>query len=204
MRTRHLSWLASIPAAGAMILTFAPPVAAAPETYDYLGRFYDLISDDDPPEGTFTRDMRLTGSFTVASPLEPDETYDFSNNGADNDLLLAISFDNGRARISRGNDFVDGFTLTTDSARNISSWSIFLDEFPIGEPQVIIETRSSRAPWDETSISVLVAPTTFRSDTAEVRGAGPGTWTLVPEPSSASLAGLGLLALAAIGRGRGS
>ena len=52
------------------LLSSASP-ASAIAVYSYTGNPYEQIVDG-PPPGTYTSDMRVTGSITLAAPLPPN------------------------------------------------------------------------------------------------------------------------------------
>jgi hypothetical protein len=177
--------------------------ARATAIYEYAGNFYDTISDTTPPAGTYTTSMRVTGRLSLASPLLPDQPLqDISGS------LLGFSFSDGRSTLDDTNSSLIQIDIRTDAQGDISDWIVkaFTDSAPFaaaGDRNAEIITARSYV--DLGSIGECTAAsagmcTTAGLDSASATLAGPGTWTLVPEPSSALLLGGGLLVLACRGR----
>jgi type IV secretory pathway protease TraF len=57
-------------AALAAAMAFSSPAQAA-TVYSYIGPLFTNTSDATPPDGAYDTSMRITGSFSVASPLTP-------------------------------------------------------------------------------------------------------------------------------------
>ena len=162
--------------------------ASAIATYTYTGNNFTDIVDSDPPAGTYTTAMSVTGSFTVAAVLAP--------NLANQDITLSIlsfSFSDGRQTFTDTTALPEKlFLVSTDAVGSITDWLIVL-------------RTSTVFPFDEVTthtVAVGVADTGFISVSIVLPGDSggnsndPGTWTLVPEPSTVLLLVSGLAALA--------
>jgi hypothetical protein len=183
---------------GASALLVLPSSASATATYSYTGLDFTFVIDNDSPAGTFTTLMSVSGTFEVAAPLGPNLVLsDISGS------LISFSFTDGRSVFTDVNSTIGFFDIETDGAGAISDWTIALDiDVPattVGDTQ---RSLGSQFTSDFGNVSECVVANgsgclDFQADNAFVNVVGGGTWTLVPEPASASLVALGLLGLVA-------
>ena len=171
--------------------------ASALATYAYVGNPFDDINIY-ASEGVelYTTQMRVTGSITLDAPLAADLPL-----ASIADRVVAARLDDGVQTLSLDSpDFLDLYLrVATDAAGNISSWD-FVIAHSDGEHLVHISTYTE--PSVPTDFGYFFSPA-GDSATALVSG-NPGSWTRVPEPSTAVLAGLGLGLAGVSGRRRRS
>lgn len=192
-------WVALI----ASLIASASPAkdAAALATYVYTGNPFDTFVDRDPPAGSYDASMRVTGSISLDAPLPSDlplTTFTLD--------LLAARWSDGRRTITA----LDQLRLATDATGAIVEWEVAGLAFTfaggnIAECQDI--TSFGGTPGGQLDQGRILFGDCFaaplpNADAGSVSG-NPGSWTLVPEPGTALLAGLGLVLLAA-GRPCGS
>jgi len=113
--------LRSAPVIALVLLSSA--VASANEVYSYVGNTFDTITDNTPPDGTYTSSMRVTGSFELAEALAPNLTNVFIPLTAVN-----FAFSDGRSTITSSDPFPVSpvIFVDTDAFGNISEWNILL------------------------------------------------------------------------------
>ncbi|MDJ0847579.1 MAG: PEP-CTERM sorting domain-containing protein [Myxococcota bacterium] len=180
------------------------PQAGAVATYAYTGDFFDEFQDSDPPEGSYTSSMRVTGSFSLATELPADLPWTDIGRS-----VIDFSFADGRSVLTDANTLESGFFVSTDAMGRILNWAVYLDETGT-DPDVAGEINRAMStvwdgvwdPSDSGGIAICVAPGSTFCDLQGDRGESdtPGTWTLIPEPSAAALLGFGLLATAVVRR----
>lgn len=166
---------------GFIALLVAAHTAGAATIYTYTGNNFDLITDADPPPGTYTTEMRVSGTIELSAPLASNLV--FADVTGD---LISFSFTDGRSTLTEGLNF--GF-FSTNSSGEITEWSWSVGDFAPNR----IETRSNSL-GDFFDIGGVFD---VGFDSGEVTADGSaGTWMLVPEPGTAALlaAGLGMLA----------
>jgi hypothetical protein len=171
--------------------------ASALATYHYTGNDFSTQSyDSSSTGGTNTIRTRVTGSFTVATPLPADLPY--SNIGSS---VLSLSFSDGLSIIDDiSHTSVLAFNVRTDANGGIIEWAVILDVLPDDETgaHVYIDTMNAAhvypiiRNWPPQAVD-LVAGQSYTGALWD----NPGTWTmtLAPEPSTALLLAAGLMTL---------
>jgi hypothetical protein len=188
-------------------LIYLAGTASALAIYTYEGHDFSVVANDTSvpgvPGGTYTTSMSVTGSITLSEPLPPDMlSLDLSGS------VVAYSFTDGRQTLTHLNSVVPGgMFVATDAAGNIWEWAFHLWQFgfqPI--PQAGDIRREIVTSWlafsgeDVGQIEECVVPTGSVCTETSVDLARnvnlPGTWSVVPTPSSRWLLATGLVALA--------
>ena len=174
--------------------------------YEYEGNNFTIIEDSPLLEGSYTTEMSVSGSITLASPLPPSTVGEhvglFST-------VLAWSFTDGRGVLNESNSEWSVAGFSTDSTGNILEWDFFFDtgvqsEVGTSPQRHGIEIANlpgihvtegggmeiySCSPQNPTSCSVAGTDVGGVLDDSS-------TWNLVPEPSTALLLAAGLAGLA--------
>jgi hypothetical protein len=174
------------------LILVIPTVAQATYTYIYSGDNFHSVIDEAPPAGSYNTDMRVTGHFTMP-PFHDISRY-----------VESYSFNDGRFTLTEANSSASQFIVLTDSQGGISLWLIELgtqtglDE--IGDQSFRIVTANHLDILDGGEVVECVAVVDLACETQ--RDAGrvydiPGTWTFIPEPSTALLLSIGLIGIAA-------
>ncbi len=204
--------LAALPATAATYVLTVPNYNAS-----YLGP---------APSAPYTTAMKVTGSFTTATPLPANMPLTaIATNGSN--LVTAWSFNDGVQNFTNANSALYGnyeasFQVATDAAGQISSYSITLLSPPT--PHFVNQTLANLVLNDTETLTVADATCTIvnaidlcssinqAAATQSGRYPGKGTWTMVAEAATvASVPALApvslvLLALAlgglAVRRGR--
>jgi len=156
----------------------------ATTTYLYTGNnFTSIPLDDDPPTGSYTTSMRVTGSFTVSQPLTSISLVDISG------LILAYSFNDGRSTLTEGNSSLRSSSVAVDASGAVINWQFNIEQpFPvpasIGDLRRTILTQKIGVSADESGgiDSCTNAPsvcTGFNSDWGRAFNS-PGTWSIAP------------------------
>ena len=109
--------------------------AHATTTYRYTGNTYTSIpSDDDPPSGTYTTSMRITGSFSVNQPLPTMALADISG------LIVGYSFDDGRNVLTEGNSELQLSSVAAGAGGQVTNWQFIISQ-PYPNPATIGDIR---------------------------------------------------------------
>ena len=166
--------------------------AQAATIYQYAGNNFDTITDNDPPAGTYTTSMNVSGSFTVGAPLGMMGLADISAS------VLSWSFSDGRNTLTESNSTINLFDIAVGGSGQITAWTIDISEplgSNVGDQRAIIVTNSSG------DTGILSECTTQNNcgfnqaiDLAAIESQ-PGSWTVIPIPAAVWLFGsaLGLL-----------
>lgn len=179
------------------LIGFGGSVASAVAIYSYTGNSYNDVGENTPPAGTYTFSMSVTGSITLAAPLPPNQPImDVSGS------VVAFSFEDGRSPTrTQSNSTSYLLHVGTDAFGAIEFWGFFaqgVEPLAVGELRFLVSTERVR--FDSGSEDMLDAAIITECVATCIADAGvtrddPGTWTLIPEPSSALLAYLGLVGL---------
>jgi len=177
--------------------------AMAATSYQYSGNNYTTIIDFTPPNGTtYDTSMSVTGSFSTLAPLAANLAL--TDISAD---VTSYSFNDGVATLDESTSIVLGvFSVATDALGDITEWKIELGSgLPIGgtgspgdQRQLISTVNIAGLVFDRGSLQECAGTSScvpIFADNGEVHNS-PGTWTIVPEPGTASLLSLGLIGLA--------
>jgi hypothetical protein len=185
----------------ALSICLSPYLASATTVYTYIGNPYDILSDQNPPAGSYDNTMYVSGSFTVASPL------------AANLVSVAITptsytFSDGRTTFASTSPCGGCFTsFSTNAVGAITDWQISLSATSyVGNEAVGDQTYalSSDPIIDVASITECTGVdssafcNSWNHDSADVY-LNAGLWTVssTPLPPTFSLfaTGLGVLGL---------
>jgi len=181
---------------GAVALLALSSSASATTIYNYAGLNFTIITpDQNPPAGTYTTSMSVSGNFEIAVPL--------GANFASSDIsasVLSYSFTDGRSVLTDLNSSISLFTVATDASGTITSWQVQVDSplaTAVGQIQRTIGTQTTS---DAGNVSQCLTASggsclSYGADNAIVNVPGGGSWT-IPEPTTASLMALGLVGLA--------
>lgn len=178
-----------------------PAATSALAIYGYAGSPFAVVDDATPPEGTDTTSMSITGEFTLDAPLAPDLALTDIR-----DSVTGYTFSDGRNILTDTTSTIGSFRVATDGSGTISAWHIsVLRDFPaapaVGDQRWVVETTSiTFLPQDRGSILECVDASDCLASPSLDAGLvneSPGTWTVVPEPSTGGLLGTGLLVLGA-------
>jgi hypothetical protein len=172
-------------------LAWQSPLAAT--MYQYSGNTYTWFPfDDDPPSGSYTDQMRITGYFNVNTALPASQAYTYIG-----DLITAYSFNDGRTTLTDTDSSIVRASVETDVSGDISRWEIqfarAVDEDTMDQIVFSIYTTNILSGGDNVDIMLYAGD----KDQA-ANPTNPGVWTsavVVPIPTAVWLFGsaLGLL-----------
>lgn len=179
----------------AISLMFVVSPVQASVVYQYVGNNYTSILDNDPPVGTYTTSMNVSGHFTVPAPL------DMATDGDISSAVTAYSFSDGRFTLTESNSSIFRFDVFVDADNDISTWNILVDT-PGVPMEAIFSSLLLSDTLDSTFAGVCPVSICGRDDlgTLEVDVAwsdGGGNWSVAPVPIPAAfwLFASGLLGL---------
>jgi hypothetical protein len=173
---------------------FGGSEAGAITTYTYTGNNFGAIFDQDPPAGTYTTSMNVSGFFTLSSPLAENLPGSFIT-------PLSFSFFDGRNTFTNTTpNTISDFLFQTDAFGNISSWTVFL-QTQSGQSrfEIISSTDIDTFGFFDLATIIMLVGTdegvSFRA---------PGQWSVtttpeVPLPAALPLFATGLGALGLLG-----
>lgn len=185
------SWRRAVVLLAGVLAALAAPLSSAQVTYSYAGNNFTTFQYGEPPEGSYTTAMRVTGSFQVASAFTPFVGYNITP--------LSYSFTDGRNVFSSASPVGTAyFELVADASGQIFFWNIQLryEPTPGNVSQIMTDIGQ------DSGVIAVTIDGNSSFDTAWVNSQ-PGSWSVavspVPEPETYAmlLAGLGLLGFAA-------
>lgn len=166
--------------------------ASAAAIYSYTGNPFSRFQDTEAIPGAYTTSNSVQGSFTVASELPAN-----LNGVVVTPDVLGFSFTDGRQTFTDSTPLaLEVIQVSTDAQGAIVAWQILLKTATSGPRNEIrtVHFGSETRDRGEQFLTVGVAD----SGTSLL---APGSWSVVPEPSTALLLGLGL-AMASARRSR--
>jgi hypothetical protein len=188
------------------ILLFFSAPASASVIYEYEGNAFNEFLDSTPPAGSYSAEDRITVRLEFAEALAPNLYIQELSS-----FLVSFSVSDGRTTYSHLGPSGSA-ALGTNAAGEIVRWSlIFTTEATqvlgaVGDQSTEFTTMS-RSYLSRDSAQLYECTASFFPGTCSQalldRGEvyeQPGSWTLVPEPSTASLLALGLVGIAAMRR----
>jgi hypothetical protein len=112
--------------------------AGAVTTYTYTGDNFGIFFDQDPPPGTYTSSMSVSGFFTLSSPLAANVISFFNN-------PLSFSFSDGRNTFTDITpDTISLFLFETDALGKIFSWTFLIRTEEVGQSVFEIISTTDR------------------------------------------------------------
>ncbi len=203
---RLLSTAAAVTSLSLAISLAGAGVASAATIYTYTGNLYGSVTNPNPPSGTYTTAMSISGSFELATALAPNLTeVDISAS------VVSYSFFDGRNTLTDANSAHNtGFWVTTDALGDITGWHLNVltsDPVSIGEQQFQINTRHNTFAASSLDlgrtlqcVSLSGSNCLSNADSGQLLDSA-GVWSgVVPEPSTALLVSLGLSGLSIVRR----
>jgi len=156
-----------------LLVLMCPVLAHADAIYNYTGQNFTTVS------GSYATSMSVTGSFTLASPLAPNLSFDIIT-------PVAFSFSDGVQTFTNSNTLAPVFEVSTDASGHIDLWEVLLFNSPTASLQTL---NTPDGQIGDTGIHGLGAGDSF------VAGKWSGPAAAVPEPSSLQLLATGVLGL---------
>ena len=183
--------------AGLLAAVAAPP-GSAQVTYSYTGNHFALFQDSEPPSGSYTTAMNVSGFFVVANAFTPLFGYNFTP--------LAYEFTDGRTVFnSSGSPAASAyFEIVTDASGQIDWWNIQLRDEPTpGNIRQIFAASTAPLTGQDSGVFQVSIDNVISFDTGWINSQ-PGTWTATaaPEPASGALLLAGLSVLGGTARRR--
>jgi hypothetical protein len=141
-------------------------------------------------------------TFTVTNPLAANLLID-NNSKSSNVTPTSYSSSDGVQTLDNGNSAIGIFNIGTDGSGHIINWHLFLFPFPSPSSQDLIASEDQDQPGEMEDFGDF---SNIGSASGIIRN-NPGTWTSsatstspVPEPSTFTLLGTGILGLAGVAR----
>ena len=174
-----------------LLAAVAAPRGSAQVTYTYTGNPFALFQDGEPPSGSYTTAMSVSGFFVVANAFAPF--------GGGNFTPMAYEFTDGRTDFSSSGSPAGSiyFEVATDGSGLPDWWNIQLrDEPSPGNIRQIATSSPAASAGQDSGVVQVNIGNVISFDTGWINSQ-PGTWTATaaPEPGSGALllAGLSLL-----------
>jgi hypothetical protein len=149
--------------------------ADANTIYQYTGLHFTTVT------GVYTTSDSVSGTLTFASPLAMN-----LSNAVITGSVLAYSFSDGHQTLSGTTP--TGVQVSTDAAGNITQWVVAIGTFnPLYGTPICSETTPgicAVVSGDFASVDLPAAPSGLVDVGANIV---PGSWSIVPEPSTLSL-----------------
>jgi len=161
------------------LLLWIAPDAHTDVVYQYAGMPFTAVN------GSYTTDDFLSGTIQLSSVLPPDSSVSLGP-ATMPIALVAWSFSDGLKTLTPANSNVFiGAMVVTDPSGGIVQWS-----FDFFDPQSINDmSTNDHGPGDQIDQATDLAGMSVSQASNQN---APGTWTLVPEPSSDALSALSL------------
>jgi hypothetical protein len=175
-----------------IIIVTHTQLASASAVLTYTGNNFTTFVDVDAVPGQYDTTMKVVASIELVSPLGANFDGDVTP--------LHATFNDGRQTITDPLDMIcrpfpgppcGFYHFTTDSSGSIEFWSISALTHPDGDvvASAIRSFNDGIKPIDSAFVSIPFARN-LGADVAQ--SASPGTWVVVPEPSSLTLLTIGL------------
>jgi hypothetical protein len=182
------------------ILGFLLTSAQAMTTYQYVGANYNTVTlNEDPPSGTYTTAMNVSGTFVVGAALGEMSLSDISGQ------VLSYSFADGRNTLTEGDSEIELFNVAINSLGEITEWQIFVSvplspgNTNIGDQRLEITTfdpgnltRNQATIAECISVNAITGncSATMADQATAVFIVPIGTWSIVPPPPDADSDGV--------------
>ena len=181
-----------------LLAAVAAPRGSAQVTYTYTGNHFALFQDSEPPSGSYTTAMNVSGFFVVANAFTPFVGYNFTP--------LAYAFTDGRTVFNSSGSPAGSayFEIVTDASGQIDWWNIQLrDEPSPGNIRGITTSSPAALTGQDSGVVQVNIDSVISFDTGWINSQ-PGTWTATaaPEPASGALLLAGLSVLGGTARRR--
>lgn len=180
------TWLAAATGAGASVI------------YQYVGAPYLLVEDEPIPAGAYTTDMHITGRFEFAELLSPGVAQDDFE-------VLRYELSDGRVTLDESNSSLSFTNVDVDAnglITHVQFWAMSQAMNGVGSHgSQIVSTGGFNlefASFAECIAEPCSSNEDFSSDFAQSFSSHAVGWSIIPEPSTGLLFGLGLLGLRGI------
>jgi hypothetical protein len=175
--------------------------ASATVIYAYEGETFDNFENGDPPSGSYTTDHKVEGTFELPSALGPNFAWSDISGVAGFEYHFTDGRDN---HLDTANSTIYFFYVKTGSDGIVNEWYIDVGHPALvnpGDQQVQLwavydpaysDTEHDGVYWWYCNDSPCSTNST--RDAADIAG-NHGTWSIIPEPGTAALLGMGLAVL---------
>jgi hypothetical protein len=182
----------------ALALAMAAGPAQALVAYEYEGKEFLSVADADPPAGaTYDPGGRVAIRLWFEEAFDPGRTYSDVRG-----LVRSYVFSDGPHTLTeRDSTFAEPLMLSFDGDGALVAWDARVqtpDPGAVGDQQIrITSVFDDSAKIDQGELEECTSVSFGCNGGVDkgLRQNDPGSWTLTPEPSTAALFGLGLLAL---------